>query len=154
MQEYHAKRYSDPTERALIIERARLWYRNNKEKKSLYDKARRAKILDAARQYDKDRSALPHRLALKREWSRKRKMSVTQATPRWVSSNDKDIMRSMYKLAVIYTQHLVHGVHVDHIIPLHGEHVSGLHTPSNLQLMWAFENISKGNRQLEEGAQA
>jgi len=38
------------------------------------------------------------------------------------------------------------GYHVDHIIPLNGKYISGLHIETNLQWLTPLQNMKKGNR--------
>ena len=59
-----------------------------------------------------------------------------QRTPSWT---DLEKIKEIYK-------NCPKGYHVDHIIPLQGETVSGFHIPENLQYLTASENSSKGNR--------
>ena len=50
------------------------------------------------------------------------------------------------KIRAIYKQAKEQGLTVDHIIPLRGKLVSGLHVENNLQLMPGKLNSSKGNK--------
>lgn len=66
-------------------------------------------------------------------------------TPKWLSEDDVWLMEQAYELAVLRSTMLGMPWHVDHIIPLHGRLVSGLHVPHNLQVIPAKTNRSKSN---------
>jgi hypothetical protein len=65
--------------------------------------------------------------------------------PQWLTSEDKWLMREAYFLAKLRTNLFGFKWEVDHIIPLRGELVSGLHVPTNLQVLPKTENRSKRN---------
>ena len=66
--------------------------------------------------------------------------SKKQAMPRWLLEEDLEEIKRMYEVAYKENKH------VDHIVPLNGKNVCGLHVPWNLQLLTQEENCSKGNK--------
>jgi len=77
---------------------------------------------------------------------RKYQASKRQRVPKWLTSDDNWIIEEAYELAVRRTKMFGFQWDVDHIIPLQGKTVSGLHTPLNLQVIPAVVNSSKGAR--------
>jgi hypothetical protein len=69
----------------------------------------------------------------------KRRATKLQATPAWLTVEQIQSIQDFYLSCP-------KGFHVDHIVPLKGKEVRGLHVPWNLQILPASDNISKGNR--------
>lgn len=69
--------------------------------------------------------------------ARSRRTRLALATPGWANQSE---------IAAIYREAARLGMHVDHVIPLQGKLVSGLHVPANLQLLPPVENMKKGNK--------
>jgi hypothetical protein len=59
------------------------------------------------------------------------------------------MMEQAYDIASLRSEMLGFSWHVDHIYPLQGKTVSGLHTPLNLQVIPWSANIRKANRLVE-----
>lgn len=87
--------------------------------------------------------------ARKRNWYIKNRAKVAlqtalrrahklNATPWWLTEVQKRAISKFYEQAQ------VQGLTVDHIIPLRGKAVCGLHVPWNLQLLTKSENSQKG----------
>ena len=75
----------------------------------------------------------------------KRRAAKLQRTPKWLTEHDLKVIDCFYSITAMLTRENKEPWHVDHIIPLQGELVSGLHVPSNLQPMRGIDNIGKNN---------
>jgi hypothetical protein len=65
--------------------------------------------------------------------------------PKWLTADEKWMIGQAYELAALRTKMFGFSWHVDHILPLQGKTVSGLHTPYNLQVIPGVENVRKSN---------
>ena len=101
-----------------IRERKKAWYEENRDRVCERQKAYRAA------NPDKERAKTAKRRAAKLQ--------------RTVEYTDTDKIKVYYNLTEP-------GLHVDHIIPLQGNIVSGLHVHQNLQIIDGVENLSKHN---------
>lgn len=68
------------------------------------------------------------------------------ALPCWLTAEDHAFMKDLYKIAAELTEQTGIPHHVDHIVPLQGKTVCGLHCPDNLQVIPATENLRKSNK--------
>jgi len=93
----------------------------------------------AERKRERELMKDPPRLAKKAARNKLRRESKRRATPAWISPRQVRQMEAFYLTRPV-------GWHVDHIVPLRGENVCGLHVPWNLQHLPSTDNMQKGNR--------
>jgi len=77
-------------------------------------------------------------------WTMNYRTAKATRMPKWLNEGHLFEMESVYtycsalrKIGLDY--------HVDHVVPLRGKSISGLHVPWNLQVLPGRENMSKGN---------
>ena len=78
-----------------------------------------------------------------------RKRRHREATPKWITAEQKLAMRKTYLTAMRITKITGDRYVVDHIVPLISPVVCGLHVPWNLRVMTQDENLKKSNKLLD-----
>ena len=115
------------------------WKRENPERVVRARKAWDSKNSD--RVFEHRRNAYRRNPAKWFAASKLRKQSLRNRTPCWA---DRKRIEAVYQEARLLRDG-GHDVVVDHVIPLHGETVSGLHVHTNLQIIGAKANLVKSN---------
>lgn len=134
-------RASKEKNKAKILARKAEYRRSNAEKIRQYNAAYSANNAEKMREW-RDRWALNNPHVLRAAKARRRAIE-TYACPAWA---DMEAMRAIYKECLRVTQETGITHHVDHVVPLRGELVCGLHVPSNLQVIPAIDNFVKSNK--------
>lgn len=121
------------------------WRRKNAEKKAANDRAWYERNIDRKRAYDaKWRPRwLEENKHLTTAQAARRRARKAKAMPAWA---DHLAISQIYEDARRRTQETGVAHDVDHIVPLAGDCVCGLHVETNLRVVLASENRSKGNR--------
>jgi len=101
------------------------------------------KYHEAVRRWEKNHPE-QHR-AIRNAISARYRAASLQATPPWLTADDHGMMLCLYDNAVSLSEAAGIKFDVDHIVPLNGETVCGLHVPWNLRVIAASKNRSKGN---------
>lgn len=89
------------------------------------------------------RETKPHLNAAKEA---KRRASKARATPSWANLT---AIKAIYEEAAQLTERTGVLMHVDHIVPLMGGSVCGLHCEANLRVVPAVDNLRKGNHLID-----
>lgn len=139
-----AKNRADPEFKAMESKAKKAYRERTEEARAVYMAAWRTANKEHADWYSKK-----YRSENKERYSflcQKRKLDKLNRTPEWLTDDDMWLMSEAYALAALRTRVLGVPFHVDHIIPLRGKKVSGLHVPQNLRVIPGVENMRKTNK--------
>ena len=115
-------------DRAKYSASSSLWGKRNPEKRAQYQRTQNAK-----------------RPGNRNLWTMNYRSAKATRMPAWLNDGHLFELECIYKYcSALRTIGLDY--HVDHITPLRGLTVSGLHVPWNLQVLPGSENMSKGNK--------
>lgn len=119
-------------------------YEANAEQRRAYAKAYRLVNLEkckAAGRQDKIKNRARYTAA-----ENNRKALKLKCSPRWLTESQKAEISALYAYAAEMREAIGEEMHVDHIIPLQGADVCGLHVPWNLQVLRGSDNNEKYNK--------
>lgn len=152
---------TDEERREAKLARMREWSRNNRERVRARRAANGDKVREQQRAAAARNRAKPERQQYMRDyyearyaaeperyraaWAAYRARKV-QATPAWA---DPVAIAAVYRLAAEATELTGVEHEVDHVIPLKGRNVCGLHVETNLQVIPKADNRQKGNRHVQ-----
>jgi len=136
----NAKRKEKPKSEA-AKEAGRRYYEKNKEAVKARASARPNEAKQAYR--NKHKKENPE---LYKALTSVRKRRHRDATPKWVTAEQKLAMRGLYLQAQKMTKITGERYVVDHIVPLISPDVCGLHVPWNLRVITQDENLRKSNK--------
>ena len=136
----------------------KVWRSKNPTKVDMHNRVQYARFSDkliakAREYYAKNTTALRlqkqsyqrNNLPIYAKIGAKRRAAKLHRTPVWLTADDHWMIEQAYEVAALRTKMFGFSWHVDHIIPLQGKLVSGLHTPYNLRVIPAAENVRKSN---------
>jgi len=119
------------------------WYQDNRERKANYQAIRNPLIPEKRKMYRQTYRAKYLTTVRLRE-SLKNTARRTRI-PKWLSKKQWQDIQYFYSLRDEAQMLTGDKYHVDHIVPLQGENVCGLHVPWNLQVLPADINLAKNN---------
>lgn len=125
--------------------RSRDWYKNNREKQLKRGEEWRDR--DRIRHRELQKIYQAQNLERHRYIQATRRASKAERIPKWC---DLDAVKSIYMESRRITMDTGIEHHVDHVYPLQGKSVSGLHVPENLQVVPSYLNLSKSNKLPED----
>lgn len=154
--EYSKVWYAKNKERVLAKQKERTqadgtWAKNNREKKRLYDRKYQSQRYAELPLY-KIKSNLRSRMATKLKLIKSGKHTKTETLLGTDFCTVKEYLELKFTEGMTWENHNKQGWHIDHIIPLcsakNEEELKRLFHYTNLQPLWAIENLKKGSKTL------
>ena len=124
-------------------EKRKKWQREYRERKADEVRAANKKWRDENADMLAAQRASPEGRARSARITAKRRSAMLDRLPAWA---DPDRIDEIYRTAADISAETGIPHHVDHVIPLQGRNVSGLHHQDNLLIVPGAENLSKNNK--------